>query len=108
MYMLMAVMALVLVVRTWWAMRVRQMQGGAAGHVKAAAFALFQLAVMAALIAADAWRRATWFWKPSPSVIRPAGWVLGGRGRRRLRHPAARNRAGRFRACASSFPDLVR
>jgi len=55
MYMLMAVMALVLVVPTWWAMRVRQMQGGAAGHVKAAAFALFQLAVMAALIAADAW-----------------------------------------------------
>ena len=55
MYRVMAVMALVLVVPTWWAMSVKQMQGGVAGHVKAAAFALFQLAVMAALIAADAW-----------------------------------------------------
>lgn len=55
MYMFMAVTALVLVVPTWWAMSVRQMQAGVAGHVKAAAFALFQLAVMAALIAADAW-----------------------------------------------------
>ena len=55
MYRVMAVMALVLVVPTWWAMSVKQKQAGAAGHVKAAAFALFQLAVMAALIAADAW-----------------------------------------------------
>jgi len=50
-----AVMALVVALPTWWAMSVKQMQAGVAGHVKAAAFALFQLAVMAALIAADAW-----------------------------------------------------
>jgi len=51
----MAVMALVVALPTWWAMSVKQTQAGVAGHVKAAAFALFQLAVMAALIAADAW-----------------------------------------------------
>ena len=41
MHMLMAVMALVVALPTWWAMSVKQIQGGVVGHVKAAAFALF-------------------------------------------------------------------
>ena len=52
------VLALLLVVPTWWAMSVKladQGQGRVACQIKGMAFALFQLAVMLGLIALDAW-----------------------------------------------------
>ena len=56
--MAMTVLAVLVVLPTWWAMGVRLAasgQGGLACQLKAAAFAFFQLAVMAVLIVADAW-----------------------------------------------------
>lgn len=56
--MLMTVLALLVFFPTWWAMRVKlsgSNHGGLACHVRAGAFAVFQLFVMLGLVVLDAW-----------------------------------------------------
>lgn len=56
--MVMTVLALLVFIPTWWAMRVKLAGSGQTGlacHARAGAFALFQLAVMLGLVVLDAW-----------------------------------------------------
>jgi hypothetical protein len=56
--MVMTVLALLVFIPTWWAMRVKLAGSGQAGlacHARAGTFAVFQLAVMLGLVVLDAW-----------------------------------------------------